>query len=82
MKNSKNVSGIFSDVRLRTQMCVKEKDMDDWKMICKRWCDVNNAKLLFVRSDSFGCELPDGQFKHIYVEELVELLGGKIENFA
>ena len=77
MKKTKNALTPTSDVELRTQMCVKEKDMDDWKMICKRWCDVNNATLLFVRSDSFGCELPDGQFKHIYVEELVELLGGK-----
>ena len=55
-------------------MYVKEKDMDDWKLICKEWCKKNNAELLFVNSESFGCEMPNGQLRHIYVDELVELL--------
>lgn len=69
-------NNMFDDVELRTQMYVEDKDMDDWKMICRAWCKKNNATLLFVKSDSFGCEFPDGTFKHIYIDELVDMLGG------
>lgn len=58
-------------------MYVEEKNMSEWKLICKEWCKKNNAKLLFVNSESFGCEMPDGQLKHIYIEELIDILGLK-----
>ena len=66
----------FDDVEMRTQMCVEYKDMYDWRMICRAWCKKNNATLLFVKSDSFGCQFPDGTFQHIYIDELVDMLGG------
>jgi hypothetical protein len=48
--------------------------MDEWKAICKEWCRQNKATLLFVKDDSFGCEMPNGKFAHIYAEELVQML--------
>lgn len=58
---------------------VNENEMDDWKMICREWCEQNNAKLLFVNSSSFGCEFPDGSFRHIYIDELAEMLEAKVQ---
>lgn len=49
---------------------VKSKDMDDWKAICRAWCKQNSATLLFVNETSFGCKMPNGQMKHIHVDEL------------
>ena len=61
--------------------CIEEKHMNDWKEICRRWCVKNNAELLFVNNTSFGCEFPDGQMKHIYVDELASMMGADIEKF-
>ena len=60
--------------------CIDEKDMQDWKEICRKWCIRNNAILLFVNNTSFGCEFPNGQMKHIYIDELVSMMGADIEN--
>ena len=48
--------------------------MDEWKEICRVFCKKHNAKLLFVKDDSFGMETADGNLHHIYVGELVEIL--------
>ena len=61
------------------QYYVEKKDMDDWKEICKAWCKRNNAELLFVNDTSFGCEFPNGQMRHIFIEELASMLGANIE---
>ena len=50
--------------------------MNEWREICSAYARKVNAKLLFVNEDSFGIEYPDGTLRHIYVDELVELLGG------
>lgn len=52
---------------------------DEWKRICKAWCKKNKTKLLFVTEDSFGCETENGALKHIYYDELIELLKEKKE---
>lgn len=51
-----------------------DKQMREWRDICKAFAKRYKYKLLFVNEDSFGVELPDGQFKHIYAEELAEIL--------
>lgn len=48
--------------------------MEEWTEICKAYCDKANAKLLFVNIDSFGCEYSDGTMKHIYADELEDML--------
>lgn len=53
---------------------VSEKYMEEWGSICRAYCKKVNAKLLFVNVDSFGAEFPDGSHRHIYADELVELL--------
>lgn len=53
---------------------VKQTDMAEWKAICRVWCRKNHAELLFVNSESFGCEMPDGTLRHIYIDELLNLL--------
>lgn len=32
------------------------------------------AELLFVNQSDFGCEMPNGELRHIYADELEELL--------
>lgn len=56
---------------------VNEKQMDEWKAICKAFAKKINAKLLFVNETSCGVEMPDGNFSHIYIDEMYEYLGGK-----
>ena len=51
-----------------------EKHMADWKAICEAFANKFGYKLLFVNEVSCGVELPDGQFKHIYAEEMAEIL--------
>lgn len=51
-----------------------EKQMEDWKAICEVFAKRLGYKLLFVNEESCGVELPDGQFKHIYAEEMAEFL--------
>lgn len=51
-----------------------EKHMADWKAICEAFANKFGYKLLFVNEESCGVELKDGQFKHIYAEEMAELL--------
>lgn len=59
---------------MRTVYCVSEKQMKDWEEICKGFCEKFGYKLLFVNSHSCGVELADGTFKHIYINEMEELL--------
>ena len=50
------------------------KQMEDWKQICQAFANKFEYKLLFVNEDSCGVELKDGSFKHIYAEEMAEIL--------
>ena len=54
---------------------MKNKYYDEWKMVCKEFCRQNNATLLFVNDNSFGCEM-NGRLLHIYADELCEILKG------
>ncbi|MGN1155991.1 MAG: hypothetical protein ACI4TK_07425 [Agathobacter sp.] len=49
--------------------------MSEWKAICKAYCKKVGAELLFVNEDSFGCEMPNGEMRHIHYEELADILG-------
>ena len=51
-----------------------EKQMADWKEICEAFANKFGYKLLFVNGESCGVELSDGSFKHIYAEEMAEIL--------
>lgn len=59
-----------------TTLYCTEKQMDDWKQICKAYARKVGAELIFVNETSFGIE-KNGQFQHIYIDELYEMLGGK-----
>lgn len=48
--------------------------MSEWKSICEAYCKKTNAKLMFVNMDNFGVEDADGTFRHIYADELMELI--------
>lgn len=54
-----------------------DKQMNEWKEICKAFAEKFGYKLLFVNDESCGVELKDGQFKHIYAEEMAEILRRK-----
>lgn len=51
--------------------------MKEWGAICAAYCERENAELLFVNIDSFGAQFPDGSFRHIYGDELEQLLKGE-----
>ena len=48
--------------------------MNDWREICKTFAKKFGYNLLFVNEESCGVELLDGSFKHIYAEEMAEIL--------
>lgn len=53
-----------------------DNQMKDWRVICEAFCKQYGYELLFVKDGSFGVELKDGQFKHIYADELEDILKG------
>jgi len=59
---------------MRTVRAIDEKDMADWKKICKAYCKKIGAELIFVNDYSFGYERK-GQFVKLTVDDLAELLG-------
>lgn len=52
---------------------MSDAQMPEWEEICKKWAKDHNAKLLFVNHESFGVEI-NGNFSHIYIDELQEML--------
>ena len=63
---------------MRTVYTMDDSQMGEWKEICKAYAKKVNADLLFVNETSFGIQLPSGELQHIYIDELVHLLGGKL----
>ena len=49
--------------------------MKEWTEICQAYCNKVGAELLFVNLSDFGCEMPNGELRHIDANELAELLG-------
>lgn len=56
---------------------VSEKQMKDWEEICKKFAEVEGAELLFVNETSCGIQRSDGQFQHIYIDEMEAYLKEK-----
>ena len=55
---------------------VNEAYMNEWGQICAAYCRKVNAELLFVNTDNFGVQYDDGTFRHIYADELAQILEG------
>lgn len=53
------------------------KYMKEWTKMCQAYCDKIDAKLLFVNQNHFGCEMPDGELRRIYADELAVLVATK-----
>jgi predicted P-loop ATPase len=51
-----------------------ENQMKDWREICQAFANKFGYKLLFVNEESCGVETKDGQFMHVYAEEMAEFL--------
>lgn len=62
------------DGDLRGVLTCSPAQMDDWKAIAKAFADEQKAELLFVNEQSFGIQLPNGSFSHIYIDELKDYL--------
>lgn len=66
----------------------EKKYLKEWTDICKAYCEKVGAELLFVNQGDFGCEMPTGELRHIYADELAVILatelpvtqGGQNEN--
>ena len=61
---------------LRGRMTVNENQMGDWRAICNAYAKKIGAEVIFVNDCSCGLELANGQFAHIYIEDMAERLGG------
>lgn len=48
--------------------------MREWTEVCAAYCKRVGAELLFVNESDFGCEMPGGELRHIYADQLEELL--------
>lgn len=51
-----------------------EKLMEEWRQVCEAYSKKVNAELLFVNDYDFGLQYADGQFGHIYADELEGIL--------
>ena len=58
----------------KEQVTAEENYKSDWQKICEKFAKKFGYKLLFVKDVSCGVELKDGQFRHIYADEMAELL--------
>lgn len=56
---------------------IKEKDMEDWKNICAKFCEKFGWRLLFVNQYGFGAETKDEKLIHMSVEEMYDTLNLK-----
>ena len=63
---------------LRGVPTVSEAQMADWKAICHAYAKRIGADVIFVNNCSCGLELTNGQFTHIYIEDMMERLGGTV----
>lgn len=59
---------------LRGVPTISPAQMSDWEDICRAYAKRHNAEIIFINNTSFGIEYKDGTLRHIYVEELKELL--------
>ena len=59
---------------MREVMTVSKEQMDGWLAICRAFAKRENATLVFVNETSMGLEYPDGVLRHIYIDELQEIL--------
>ena len=57
-----------------------EAYMEEWRRICAAYCRKADAELLFVNTDNFGVQYGDGSFRHIYADELAQILDGGGKN--
>jgi len=55
---------------LRGVPTISPAQMSDWEEICKAFAKEIGAELLFVNNTSCGVQFPNGNMKHIYVEEM------------
>lgn len=59
---------------MREVLTMSKNQMPEWRAICRAFAKRENAKLVFVNETSMGLEYPDGVLRHIYIDELQEIL--------
>lgn len=64
---------------MREVLTMSEKQMPEWRAICRAFAKRENAKLLFVNETSMGIEYQNGTMRHISIEELLEILSKEQE---
>lgn len=73
---SKNVDAACTDGK-RGVVMTNEKYMEEWTQICGSYCKKADVELLFVNIDNFGVQYRDGTVRHIYAEELAQILSAE-----
>lgn len=53
---------------------IEDKNMSEWRQICKAFAKRIGATLLFVNDTGMGIEDQNGNLRHIYIDELMEML--------
>ena len=57
---------------------IDDSQMADWKDICKAFARREHAELVFVNNTGMGIEYPNGTMRHIYVDELYQILESEV----
>lgn len=65
---------------MRSEYVMDDSQMPEWKQICKAFAKKVGAKLVFVNETSCGLEYPDGSMQHVYIDEMMDYLGGMNES--
>lgn len=65
---------------MRSEYAMDDSQMSEWNQICKAFAKKLGAKLVFVNETSCGLEFPDGSMQHVYIDEMVNYLGGMNES--
>ena len=55
-------------------MWIDDKDMDEWKAICKKFAEKLGAELLYVNNTGCGLQFPDESMGKYSVERMMEIL--------
>ena len=66
-------------MEMREVYVMSKAQMQDWRDICKAYADKHNAKLLWVNDTSCGVEYKNGQFHHILVQDMINILSQESE---
>lgn len=59
---------------MRTVLTLDDSQMGEWTQICRAYARKIGAELIFVNNTSMGIQTKEGELRHIYIDELYDIL--------